>query len=75
MGMKALDDLNAFDESCREVTYKTFLRKVGAEVVARFGFHPPLRSDWHVRYFTGRWRGCSAVCLMHSAIHHIWTIE
>lgn len=68
------EDLEAYDETEREITYRTFIRRVGTEVVASFGSHPPLKRDWHVHYGKGKWRGRPAVCLHHSRIHYIWII-
>jgi hypothetical protein len=71
-----VDGLDAFDASSREVTYRTFRRLLGREIIldldARLGV--PLRRDYNVRYATGRWEGRRAVCLYHSCIHHIWTL-
>jgi hypothetical protein len=76
VGLRA-DDLDDFDDTARSVTYKTFLRHLGGKIVRELdkSFGVPLRRDWHVDFQVGRWRGKRAVCLMHSRIHHIWTIE
>lgn len=66
--------LDEYDDTAREICYRTFLRYVGKDVVAEFGRNPPLRQDWHVSFSKGRWRGKPAVCLMHSSIHHIWYV-
>jgi len=71
-------DLETFDDSSREITYRTFLRHVGTGIVRelneQFGFCPTVKNDYHVQFFKGKWRGQPAVCMMHSAIHHIWKI-
>lgn len=67
-------ELDRFDDSSREITYRTFRKYIDKETIQSFGSNPSLRQDWHVSFFKGRWRGRPAVCLMHSSIHHIWTI-
>jgi hypothetical protein len=69
------DDLEEFDDSSREITYRTFRRHLGSlvdELDRSFGV--PLRTDWHVSYLRGKWKGKAAICLMHSQIHHIWLL-
>jgi hypothetical protein len=75
-------DLQAYDDSEREITYRTFRKHVGADVIREIneniGYPGPgvltLASDYHVRYGKGKWKGKPAVCMHHSAIHHIWTL-
>ena len=70
------NDLHDFDDSSRRVTYKTFIRHLGRQIVRDLDeqFGVPLRRDWHVSFATGTWQGKRAVCLSHSRIHHIWTL-
>jgi hypothetical protein len=70
------EDLDAYDESAHDISYKTFLEYVGKDVVReqdeKFGV--PLGKDWHVSFSRGEWKGEAAVCLFHSRIHHIWKL-
>lgn len=70
------NDLHDFDDSSRPVTYETFIRHLGRQIVRDLDeqFGVPLRRDWHVSFCTGMWQGKRAVCLFHSRIHHIWTL-
>jgi len=78
VGLRA-KDLHDFDDSSRQVTYRTFREKVGTAITdeintwANIG-RKHFLNDWHIRYYTGKWRGRKAVCFMHSSIHHIWTL-
>ena len=71
------EDLEAYDATERSVGYRTFLRHVGGAVVkvmdAVLGV--PLREDYAVSFGVGKWKGRRAVCLHHSAIHHLWYIK
>ena len=76
------EDLHAYDDSARQIQFETFRRHVGPEVIATIhkslgysGTSLTLKGDWHVRYSRGRWRGQPAICMMHSAIHHIWVLH
>lgn len=73
------NDLYDYDDSARDIGYATFRKHVGAEVIAEIntwagwpGTH--FSRDYYIRYSKGKWRGKPAVCMMHSAIHHIWTL-
>lgn len=74
--------LDEFDEGRREVSYDRFQRLVGSEEVRRleadYGYSEcpglSLRSDYCVSFYTGRWRGKKAVCMLWSAYHHIWLL-
>ena len=70
------EDLEAYDDSSRNITYRTFLRRVGGAIVREVnqqkGF--PIGKDWHVTFSKGKWKGEPALCMMHSGIHHIWTV-
>jgi hypothetical protein len=70
-------DLDDFDRSSREVTYRTFRRLLGGKIVGDLDrqFGVPLRGDYAVEFATGKWKGRRAVCLFHSAIHHIWVLS
>lgn len=73
--------LDAYDDSSRDITYRTFLKHLGSEVVREFerdlgyGRHLRLKDDYHVSYSIGKWRGQKAVCCEWSSIHHIWTVS
>jgi len=68
--------LEAFDDSAREITYRTFLRHLGKDLVDDLdrSFGVPLRKDWHISFERGKWEGRPAICLHHSGIHHIWSL-
>ena len=73
-------DLWDYDETEREITYRTFRKHIGSYVAAEInswagwpGTH--FSRDHHIRYGKGKWKGKPAVCMHHSAIHHIWTIN
>jgi hypothetical protein len=74
------EDLNDYDDSSRDIGYATFLKHVGKDLIRElerdFGYKRPLtlKSDWHISYSKGKWKGKPAVCMMHSSIHHIWTL-
>lgn len=65
-----------FDETRREITYRTFLKHLGGEEVRRldYQFGVPLSQDYHVRFYKGVFDGKPVVCLMHSAYHYLWKI-
>lgn len=69
-------DLEEFDDSSRDITYRTFLRHIGGVEMAGLNrsFGVPIREDWCVSFYKGKWKGKPAVCLMHSSIHHIWIV-
>jgi hypothetical protein len=70
------EDLQEFDDSSRSIGYRTFLKHMGGAAVReldqRFGL--PLRTDWHVSFARGKWKGEPAICLFHSRIHHLWKL-
>lgn len=70
-------DLGAYDDSAKSISYRTFCRIVGCGLIPQLtrDFGVPLYRDWHVSFSRGCWRGKPAVCLMHSAYHHIWVIR
>lgn len=76
VGLKA-EDLFDYDDSKRYITYRTFLKHVGKDIVKELNesFGVPLHKDWHVSFSKGKWKGKPAVCLHHSGIHHIWAKE
>ena len=69
-------DLNDFDDSSHDISYRTFVRYLGRREIRDLNksFGVPLSRDWHVSFKKGKWRGKKAICLFHSAIHHIWTV-
>jgi len=71
------NDLYEYDESSREITYKTFLRHVGKEWIREINesLTVPIHKDWHVSFSIGKWKGKKAICLFHSCIHHIWILK
>lgn len=85
-----LAELQAYDETERDITYRTFAKHVGPEVIreincgegigcARYDYEPgraglTLKQDWHVTFGKGKWKGKPAVGMHHSSIHHIWII-
>ncbi len=81
MGLPARD-LGDFDDSSREIGYNRFLYYLGEDKVRELerdlgykGSGLTLKKDFHISYFTGKWRGEWAVCMMWSSIHHIWLIK
>lgn len=75
MGLNARH-LEDFDDSSRQVTYATVRKHVGlSELKEVFGnIRPWISSDYSVSFYRGKWRGKRAYCVMHSSIHHIWTV-
>lgn len=78
VGLKS-KDIQTFDDTSREISYETFRRYVGGEITNEInewagwpGTH--FKNDRHIRYYRGRWKGVPVVCMIHSAIHHIWRI-
>ena len=73
VGLRA-EDLYDYDDSERSITYRTFRKHVGMDIIRdlneQFGF--PLCRDWHVSYGKGKWKGKPCVCMHHSRIHHLW---
>lgn len=70
-------DLEAYDETERDITYRTFRKHVGREIIEdinRFN-GVPIHKDWAVGFGKGRWKGKPAVCMHHSEIHHIWLCQ
>jgi hypothetical protein len=76
--------LEAYDETEREITYHTFAKHLGADVMRElcklFGYtrrnKMTMRRDWHLSYGKGFWNGnIPVVCLYHSRIHHLWQIN
>lgn len=69
-------DLDNFDDSSRDISYRTFAKYLGREEIRELNksFGVPLSQDWAVSFKKGKWRGKKAICLYHSSIHHIWTI-
>lgn len=70
------NDLQDYDDSSRAITYRTFLKHVGREEVRELNkaFGVPIGKDWHVSFSRGIFAGKPAVCLFHSAIHHLYAI-
>ena len=68
--------LYEFDDTCRDVSYKTFLKYVGRHTVKELNnnFSVPLHRDWSVKFAIGKYNGKKAICLFHSGIHHLWEI-
>jgi len=73
--------LDAYNDTARDISYETFRRHVGRDVIAEisawYGYRRGgllLKDDWHVRYSRGKWEGRPAVCMDHSSIHHLWLI-
>lgn len=76
------NDLDEFDDSSIKITNRTFRKHLGKEsylkIEKELGYSDNwlrLANDWHVSYAKGKWKGKTAICLFHSHIHHIWTIE
>lgn len=69
-------ELDKFDDSARGITYRTFRKYVGKEIMDELNsnFGVPLHKDWAVSFQIGKYRGKKAVCLYHSSIHHLWEV-
>jgi hypothetical protein len=70
------NDLDDFDSSAREISYKTFRKHVGPEIIRELNeaFSVPVGKDWAVSFEKGKWKGKPAVCMHHSCIHHLWEL-
>ena len=73
-------DLDAFDESSRTISNRTFRQQLGAEMYRAFeddlvyGHWLRLSGDWNISYAKGKWRGKPAVCCFWSSYHHIFLL-
>lgn len=69
-------ELEKFDDSARDITYRTFCKYVGKEIIDELNqcFSVPLHKDWAVSFQIGKYKGKKAVCLHHSSIHHLWEV-
>ncbi len=77
--VRALEDM---EERAREITYRTFIRRVGTEELRerfpdynwRKGKSPGLRlkDDYAVRFYKSRFMGKPCYCVDWSSIDHIW---
>lgn len=74
-------DLDAYDDTERTIGYNRFLYYVGVDTIRDIegaagytGSGLSLKRDRYVTYGRGKWKGEWAVCMHHSAIHHIWKI-
>lgn len=78
---QAIEELNAFDDSAREISGDTFRRRTDWQGWARgvgYATGPApgllhLKDDYHPSYFVGTWRGRRAYVVMWSAYHCIFT--
>lgn len=71
------EKLHEFDDSMRSITYRTFLKHVGKDIVKELNrsFSVPLSRDWSVSFATGKYNGKKAICLFHSGVHHLWEMR
>jgi hypothetical protein len=61
-------------DRAREVTWRTFARHVPRhELRAFFPGPPALERDYHVRFYSSRFKGRRCYFLVHSAIEYVWT--
>ena len=67
-------DVERYDDTEKTISYKTFLKYVGAETMKELNerFGVPLSKDWHVSFGKGKFRNTPVVCLHHSSIHHFF---
>lgn len=76
-----VDSLHAMIKDAKDITYQTFKRKLGAEMLAeiesQFGYGSWLRlqKDWHVSYHASKLKGAPVVFMRHSAIEYIYSQE
>lgn len=74
----AAEDLAAFDDTERSIAFNTFARLLGPdgmrELRQRYPGPPRIEDDWAIEFGRGSWKGQPAVCMHHSAIHHLWLI-
>lgn len=74
------EDIQALQESEREVSLATFRKAVGPEqwreIRESLGYDRalPISKDWHVRYYKGTYRHVPAYFLRHSRIEYIFTL-
>ena len=68
--------LEAYDETERDISYRTFRRHVGGDVVREIdeAVGVPVGKDWHVSFGRGIYEGKPAVCMHHSAIHDLYAL-
>lgn len=68
--------LSDYDDTEKEITYRTFLRHVGGEAVRELNaaFGVPIGKDWAVSFGKGIYEGKPVVCMHHSAIHHLYAL-
>lgn len=61
-------------DQAREVTWTTFTRYVHRhQLRALFPGPPALERDYHVRFYSSRFKGRRCYFLVHSAIEYVWT--
>lgn len=78
---RAIEELNAFDESARDISGATFRRRTHWQEWARAAGYATgpapgllhLKDDYHPAYKVGKWRGRRAYVVMWSAYHCIFT--
>lgn len=76
------EDLDAFDDTSRDICNQTFRRTIGPDLYAdfqrnlRYGRRHGiwLSKDFHVSYVKGIWKEQRAVCCFWSEFHHIFTV-
>ena len=75
--------INVMTDQAVEITYKTFMKHVKREEVARLfpdyewsgkryggGLH--IKNDWHISYYKSVYKGMPCVYMCHSAIEYIF---
>ncbi len=76
------EDIHALRDTERQITRKTFARKLGPDqwgwIQRHLGYDknlPISQADWQIPYFKGRYRGVPAVFLVWSAFEYIFTLD
>jgi hypothetical protein len=73
------EDINAFDESSKQITYNTFRKYVNIRWVQDYlGYSDSpltLKKDYAVSYAKGYFKGKPCVVMFWSAIHHFFIKE
>jgi len=68
--------IDKFDDNSIEISYKTFLKNVGYDIIKEINFAVgvPIKNDWCVRFYKAIINKKVYYCMKHSGIHHIWQV-
>ena len=65
--------INEMVETSRAITYQTLRKYIGGEEIEKYGQHPSLKNDWHVRFYKSTFNAKKCVFIVHSGIEHVYT--